>query len=225
MKLLLITIMSFFLMSSGGWVHADAESLYQIRHKDQITQDWEIHAEYPLFDQLESKDLQKKVNTMIVQKLERTFRDVQREASEVMGFPVLYYEETAVYKNKEFYSVVMTTNITRGDQYNSQVTSINFSDEPGGDIHALKDFVHMDRLNKEVRAQLAQDQETYKFHNFNGVRDTTAFYVNKDKLVLVFNKYEIAAGVHGTPEIEIPLEKVKKEEKTDKTYAPLPPIV
>ncbi|MGI8314972.1 DUF3298 domain-containing protein [Halobacillus mangrovi] len=223
MRLLLIAIISFLLFNQGGLVHA--ESLYQIRHKDQITQDWEIHADYPLFDHLENKELQEKVNMKIVLKLKNTLRSVQREASEVMGFPILYYEESSVFKNKEFYSVVMTTNISKGDQYHSRVTSINFSDEPGGEIHSLKDYVHMDRLNKEVKAQMAQDKDTFNLQNFTEVREDTAFYVNEGKLVLVFNKYEVAAGVHGTPEIEVSLEKVKKKEKTDKTYAPILPIV
>lgn len=194
---------------------------YKIVHKDQVAEDWEVHVDYPLFEGLESKDLQDTVNHQIVQKLEETFRRVKRGAGEMMGMPYLYYEETSVFKEEDFYSVVMTSHISRGERYNSTVTSINFNDERGGAVKKLADIVHIDRLNKEVKKVLETDPDLYSKEPFAGVRDNTAFYLEDDKIVLVFNKFEVAAGVHGTPEIPIPLKGILKEEM-DKKEAPLP---
>ncbi|WP_394219641.1 RsiV family protein [Halobacillus trueperi] len=198
-----------------------AESEYKIVHKDKVTEDWEVHVDYPRFEHLDSKDLQDTVNFQIVQKLEDTLRDVKRGAGEMMGVPYLYYEETSVFKEKTFYSVVMTSHISRGNRYNSTVTSINFQDDRGGSIKKLKDLVYIDRLNKEVKKALEADPEMYLQEPFAGVRDNTAFYVKDEHLVLVFNKFEIAAGVHGTPEISIPLKGILKEE-LEKKVPPLP---
>lgn len=198
-----------------------AESQYKIVHKDQVTEDWEVHVDYPLFERLESEELQDTVNTQIVQKLEDTFRSVKRGANETMGVPYLYYEETAVFKKEHFYSVVMTSHITRGNRYNSTVTSINFDDVNGGSVKSLKEVFHIDRLNKEVKKTLESDPDTYLQEPFAGVRDNTAFYLQEDQLVLVFNKFEVAAGVHGTPEIVIPLDGLLKED-FHKRQPPLP---
>lgn len=194
---------------------------YKIVHKDQVAEDWEVHVDYPLFEGLESKDLQDTVNHQIVQKLEDTFRRVKRGAGEMMGMPYLYYEETSVFKEKDFFSVVMTSHISRGERYNSTVTSINFNDEKGGSVKKLADIVHIDRLNIEVKKVLEADPDLYSEEPFAGVRDNTAFYLEDDKIVLVFNKFEVAAGVHGTPEVPIPLEGILKED-LDKKQVPFP---
>ncbi|MBH0231125.1 RsiV family protein [Halobacillus yeomjeoni] len=222
MKHLCSIILSLLII--GNTISVEAESLYKIRHKDKITQDWEIHVDYPLFEHLKNKTLQEEVNREIVQKLEHTFRNIRREASEFVGFPVLYYEESTVYKQDDYYSVVMNTSITRGEQYHSTVSSVNFIDSADGKITSLKDLVHMDILNGEVRKVMAQDRDTFLYHKFNGVRENTAFYITEGQLVLVFNKYEVAAGVHGNPEIRIELKRVLKKEDAGETYAPFPII-
>lgn len=220
MKLWLIVFLALTMLFNQSQAVA-AVSQYKIVHKDQVAEDWEVHVDYPLFDGLESKGLQDTVNHQIVQKLEDTFRRVKRGAGEMMGIPYLYYEETSVYKEKNFYSVVMTSHISRGERYNSTVTSINFNDERGGSVKKLKELVHIDRLNKEVKKFLEADPDMYLQEPFAGVRDNTAFYLEDDKIVLVFNKFEVAAGVHGTPEVPIPMEGILKED-VGKKQAPLP---
>ncbi|WP_281974855.1 RsiV family protein [Halobacillus litoralis] len=215
---IIMLMLCMILMHSGG---VTAESQYKIVHKDQVTEDWEIHADYPLFERLENEEMQEDINHKIVQKLEDTFRMVKRGANETMGVSSLYYEETTVYKEKKFYSVVMTSHITQGDRYNSTVTSINFDDMDDGSIKMLNDFVHMDRLNNEVKKVLESDPDMYIKEPFAGVRDNTAYYLQEDHLVLVFNKFEIAAGVHGTPEIILPIEGLLKE-NIHETNVPFP---
>ncbi|MGP4075491.1 RsiV family protein [Halobacillus sp. K22] len=220
MKQVWIILIAAMFIVSGSNI-GEAKSHYKIKHKDQITNDWEIHVDYPLFDQLEDKDLQQEVNTKIVQKLEDTFRDVKRGAGDLMGMPVLYYEETGVYREKDLYSVVMTSHISRGEQYNSTVTSVNFKNTDQGKVVPLAELVDMEELNKRVQKVITQEPDTYNTEKFNKVRDNTAFYVADDQLFLIFNKYEIAAGVHGTPEIQIPLNGMELEQ-ADETNAPFP---
>ncbi|WP_226585104.1 DUF3298 and DUF4163 domain-containing protein [Halobacillus litoralis] len=207
---------SFFLSQE-----VNAASQYKIVHKDQVAEEWEVHLDYPLFEELKNKGLQERVNQQIVQKLEDTFRRVKSGAGETMGEPFLYYEETSVYQEGQFYSVVMTSHITRGNRYNSTVTSINFEDQNGESVMSLKDLVHIDRLNTEVKKVVTSDPDMYVKEPFAGVRDNTAFYIKDDCIVLVFNKFEIAAGVHGTPEIPIALDGLLKEE-INQPHVPFP---
>ncbi|CDQ20390.1 Protein of unknown function [Halobacillus karajensis] len=219
MKRLLVVLFFGIVLIPGQII--SAESPYKIIHKDKVTEEWELHVDYPLFERLESEDLQDTVNQQIVQKLEDTFRNIKRGSGKMVGVPYLYYEETSIVKEKAFYSVVMTSHISRGNRYNSTVTSINFSDEIGGSVKQLKDMVYIDKLNKKVEKALEADPDMYDQKPFAGVRDNTAFYVKDNQIVLVFNKFEIAAGVHGTPEISIPLKGLLKED-LQKKQPPLP---
>lgn len=219
---ILILVASVVFLYNVGPIHA--ESLFKVKRKDQVTQDWEIHVDYPLFDQLESKELQVKVNESITNKLDHQLDMVQRSANETSGAPILYYEETDVYKEDNFYSVVMTSHFTKGNQYDSSVTSINFENRQGEDLLPLDELVYMDKLNKEVRRKMAEDPEMYLTESFNEVRKDMAYYIEDDRLVLVFNKYEIAAGVHGTPQLHIALKDIEKE-REEENSAPLPRVI
>ncbi|UOQ43672.1 DUF3298 and DUF4163 domain-containing protein [Halobacillus salinarum] len=221
MKKNLCVLLSCMLVS-GLFYPIQASSQYGIKHKDQVTQDWEVHVDYPIFQQLENKKLQNEINKKIIQKLEDTSREISSAAEEMNGFPVLYYEESSVIKNEEFYSVILTSHISKGNNYNSTVTSINFMNQSNGKVVGLKDLFQMEELNKQVRKELAKEPDTYFTKSFAGVRENTAFYIRGKLVTLIFNKFEIAPGVYGTPEIQIPLERLKR--KDNETYAPFPSI-
>ncbi|MCA0971828.1 DUF3298 and DUF4163 domain-containing protein [Halobacillus litoralis] len=218
-RLILLVIIGVIVLQQAPSVHS--ESLFQIKRKDQVTQDWEIHVDYPIFDQLKNKELQNKVNHSITSKLDRQFDMVQRGADETHNGPILYYEESDVYMEKDFYSVVMTSHVSRNDQNHSSVSSINFENGKRSELLPLTEVVYMDELNKEVNRIMAQDVETYSSDTFDKVREDTAFYIEDNHLVLIFNKFEVAAGVQGTPQMQIPLDAVKRVEE-DVPKAPLP---
>lgn len=200
-----------------------AESLYKIMHKDKVAEDWEVHADYPLFTNLENEELQNIVNHRIIQKLEHTAGRVQKGAADFTGVPYLYYEESAVYQEKNFYSVIMTSHISRGNRYNSTVTSVNFEDRTGGEVKKLQDLFDMGKLNKEVKKVLDADPDLRAEQPFAGVRENTAFYIKDEHLVLIFNKFEVAAGVHGTPEVPVPIKGLLKTE-INAPQVPIPSV-
>ncbi|MFD2925161.1 DUF3298 and DUF4163 domain-containing protein [Halobacillus naozhouensis] len=220
-----ISIIWFLLIITFSAHVFATESLYTIENRDKVMQDYEIHIDYPVFNSLHNMELQEKVNKKISNHLEDTMREVKRVAEESSGFPILYYGEEFVVGEDQFYSVVLTANISRGKKYNSSVTSINFENEEDGQIFTLKDIVDMNLLNQEVKKELASEPDTYYHQSFNSVREDTAFYISDEKLTLVFNKYEVAPGVYGTPEISIPLKKVKKDPPADETNVPFPQII
>ncbi|UOR13343.1 DUF3298 and DUF4163 domain-containing protein [Halobacillus amylolyticus] len=223
MKKISIWFLLLFLVYSSN-IFAEG-SLYSIKHKDKVMQDYEIHIDYPVFNGLPNEKLQEQVNKKVSNKLEDTVREVKRVAEQSTGFPVLYYEEEEVIEDDKMISVVMTSNISRGNNYNSTVRSINFSNGDNGRVITLKDVVKMPLLNQEVKKQMANEPDTYFHQSFNSVREDTAFYINGEQLVLIFDKYEIAPGVYGTPEISVPLEKVRKNQSSKETNVPFPQII
>ncbi|MCP3028862.1 RsiV family protein [Halobacillus sp. A5] len=204
---------------------AQAESVYSIKHKDRVMEDYEIHIDFPNFDGLINKNLEQEVNGQIKSEIEETMEEVKRAGEESVGIPVLYYGESSVIEDKDLISVILISNITKGDHYASSVRSINFENKEGGVFMNLEDVAHLDKLNVEVERKLARDPETFKVQNFGGVRKDTAYYINDGKLTLVFDKYEIASGVYGTPEISIPYQLVKKEKPQHKKSVPIPKTV
>ncbi|WP_079526663.1 DUF3298 and DUF4163 domain-containing protein [Halobacillus hunanensis] len=202
-----------------------AESLYTIENRDKVMQDYEIHLDYPIFNALQNTDLQEKVNKKISNHVEDTMKEVKQVAKASSGFPILYYGEEFVVKEGQVFSVVLTSNISRGDKYNSDVASINFEDGKDGQLFTLTDIVDMNLLNQQVKKELESEPDTYFHQSFNSVREDTAFYIEGEQLVLVFNKFEVAPGVYGTPEIGIPLEKVKKDPPAHETNVPFPQII
>ncbi|MFC7320229.1 RsiV family protein [Halobacillus campisalis] len=202
-----------------------ADSAYSIRHKDHIRQDYEIHVDFPNFDGLKNKHLEEEVNEEIKSVLEKSINQTQKAGEESVGFPVLYYGESIVVEEEQFYSVVMTANITRGNQYHSTVRSINFENEKDGVFLTLDEVAHLDKLNEQVKKKLVSDPETFNAQGFQGIRKDTAFYIKGKKLTLVFDKYEIASGVFGTPEITIPYDLVEKDKPLHKKTVPVPKVV
>ncbi|WP_101846403.1 RsiV family protein [Halobacillus sp. Marseille-P3879] len=218
MRIILLVTTAMMIMA----LPVQAQSVYSIQHKDQVREDYEIHIDFPNFDGLINKNLEQEVNKGIKKELEKMMSEVKRAGEESVGIPVLYYGESSVVEDKEFISVILTSNITKGDFYESSVRSINFENEEDGIFLKLEDVVHMDKLNKEVEKKLAKDPETFNLQAFQEVRKDTAYYIQDGKLTLVFDKYEIASGVYGTPEITVPYQHVKKDKPLHKKSIPVP---
>nr|WP_255437742.1 RsiV family protein [Thalassobacillus sp. CUG 92003] len=139
-----------------------------------------------------------------------------------MGFPIFYYGETEVVKDIDFYSVLLTSNISWENHYQSQVKSFNFFNKPEATIATLEELTNFEKLTEEVKRELAKDPEVYNVKDFKTLREDTAYYLKDGDIVLVFNKYEIAPGVYGNPEITIPYSRVKaKMPKVQENEGPL----
>jgi hypothetical protein len=60
-------------------------------------------------------------------------------------------------------------------------------------------------IDAQVQKTIQANPDNYFKDAFKGISDTQAFYVEKGDAVLVFQKYDIAPGAAGNPEIRIPL--------------------
>lgn len=78
-----------------------------------------------------------------------------------------------------------------------------------GKLISLKDIFgenYAEIVNASIRKQIAEspDADTYTLDNWDGISDTTSFYLNQaGNPVIVLEKYEIAPGAMENPEFEI----------------------
>ena len=70
-------------------------------------------------------------------------------------------------------------------------------------------------IKAEMRSQNEKGENTYwvddsTFGPFKGIKENQNFYINNDgRIVICFDKYEVAPGASGSPEFVIPEEVVK----------------
>lgn len=68
----------------------------------------------------------------------------------------------------------------------------------------------MKRINDEENGTFSLEKNEFNFDIFEKIKSDQNFYINSDnKLVICFDKYEVAAGVQGSPEFVIPDNVIK----------------
>lgn len=79
-------------------------------------------------------------------------------------------------------------------------------------VTVLSDYIRdeMVRRNREESGMFWVDGETEFFEGFKQIQADQNFYINDDgKIVICFDKYDVAAGAQGSPEFVIPDNRVK----------------
>ncbi|MBM7553828.1 DUF3298 and DUF4163 domain-containing protein [Thalassobacillus pellis] len=205
-RIAILTAMNLFMMLSLNHIEVQANDvgLYEMKRVDEVSDSFEIHIEYPVFKKLKDKEFQEKLNKLVEARVETSISEVKKEAEGSSGFPILYYGESKIITNNNFHSVLMTKNISRGNTFSGEVQSLNFYNQSDAELIALTDVMDLSKINEAVTKHMEAEADSYFIEEFKGVRPDTAFYLEDDQLVLMFNKYEIAPGVYGTPEIKIP---------------------
>ncbi|WP_051353324.1 DUF3298 and DUF4163 domain-containing protein [Thalassobacillus devorans] len=201
------SLIAFVLFLSGfaSSVQAKEGLIYEMKNFDEVENRWEIHIQYTEFTGLEDKVFQEKLNKMIEEKVAGYIQTVKEEADDSHGVPIRFYGETKILKENNFYSVLMTSSLSRGNTFSGDVESFNFYNQKETQLATLMDFMDLDKIDKEVKKQISANPDVYFVEEFKQVRPDTAFYLQGEELVLIFNKYEIAPGVYGTSEIKIPI--------------------
>ena len=63
----------------------------------------------------------------------------------------------------------------------------------------------MKRINDEENGAFWIEKDEFNFDIFEKIKPNQNFYINSDnKLVICFDKYDVAAGAQGSPEFVIP---------------------
>ncbi|SEB16560.1 protein of unknown function [Thalassobacillus cyri] len=201
------SVLAFMLLLVGfaSSVQAKEGLIYEMKNFDEVENRWEIHIQYTKFTGLEDKAFQQKLNKMIQEKVAGYIQTVKEQADDNQGIPIRFYGETKVLVDNNFYSVLMTSSLSRGNTFSGDVESFNFYNQKDTQLATLMDIMDLDKIDAEVKKQIHAKPDVYYVEEFKHVRPGTAFYLQGEELVLIFHKYEIAPGVYGPSEIKIPI--------------------
>ncbi|MCT4508698.1 MAG: DUF3298 and DUF4163 domain-containing protein [Tepidibacter sp.] len=182
----------------------------------------EINIEIPSIEGLEDNNAQEKINSILKERAIAVYdkavenSEKIKEDSKKAGFLTSIPETVSqsyilIRNNEDILSFkVVTTQIKasgydRADFYNVALKNsklLNISDLFD------KDYDYISSINNEIitkmKEEIEKEEAGYFIEEFDTIDENTNFYINEnDKLVIVFDEYEIAAGYIGMPEFII----------------------
>lgn len=206
---------------------AQQQSIIETRNITENNDYIEIEAKLPVIKDIKDKQYAEKINTRIEssftkhkQQLEQDAKQFAKDA-EAEGFPFRKFGLFVEYDVKtkgDIVSIVMTTaNYSGGANLNSWVDSINFRNTKPAKPVELTDFASRDQIEKQAKqAVLKQLEDPF---GLESLADNQAFYVEGNELVLIFDEYEVAPGVAGTPSVQLSLDKLSGEANDYRTLS------
>lgn len=175
----------------------------------------DIDIEIPEIIGIKDKDLEKEINKMIKDKsiklYDKAIEDsskgkeavlqtyvVKRNDEEILGFGLVTTMISAsAYETVEYYNI---------DIFESKLLSLDDLFKEGSNYYEVLD----NKLIEIMKDNMKNEGKSYFLDQFKGLDDQSKFYINEDnKLVIVFNEYEIAPGSMGVVELEINTEDIK----------------
>lgn len=190
----------------------------------------EIAITYPVISGLTDAKFQEELNYFIEKQVTKAKDDIEVQAQEYVkmaaeeGWEIrphqLFVEYDVKANNDDFLSFTMTYyTYTGGANGMTIINDFNIDKKANSTFH-LKDLFkegidYKEVINKEVAKQIelrTKDEDKYFFEGkmgFQGIKDEQNFYLTDDKVVIFFEKYEIAPGAMGIPEFEISLDSLK----------------
>lgn len=122
------------------------------------------------------------------------------------------------------FSLRINTTIAMGSS--AEVSKIYHIEKTSGEMITLKDLFEAgsdfkekisENIKQQMKDKMAADESVvywldteYPDDNFNEIKEDVNFYINEaEKLVIVFDEYEVAPGYMGIVEFEIPTEAVE----------------
>lgn len=186
---------------------------------DQVTIDLSL----PVIQGLKDQRYQSELNSSIESQAMKEAENLKKQAAEdeeqakQSGYPFRPFGITVKYEVKAeggaadngiFSLKVVTYTYTGGAHGISRADTYTLRNEPQAKSLTLKDLFGPDyqaAVNKQIQAKIDENPEDYFKDAFQGVSETTPFYIEKGDAVVVFQPYEIAPYAAGMPEFRIPL--------------------
>lgn len=184
---------------------------------------YEIKVVTPKIEGLSDKTAQDKLNDGLKEKADKVIKDFQKNVAELKK----EFGEQEVYMGVEYgYEVKADNNdVLAFDVYTYYMAGSSSAEHDfytinknTGEIYTLegmfKDGVDFAApINEYIKKEMARINEKedgmFFLDEFKGIKEDQDFYINNDgKLVISFDKYEVAAGAQGTPEFVIPGEVI-----------------
>lgn len=185
--------------------------------------EFEINIKVPNISGLEDKDLESSLNKKFIEEGQKLYDDFIKEIENIKHFALeSNYEIKA--DNETVLSIVITQleiMASSNTAYKSYV--IDKTNKAIVSLPSLfKNEEYIEIISDNIKTQMGEqmkndeniiyfiDQVDIPVDDFKSIKSDQNFYINQDnKLVILFDEYEIAPGYMGNPEFIIPTEIIK----------------
>lgn len=185
--------------------------------------EFEINIKVPNISGLEDKDLESSLNAKFIEEGQKLYDDFIKEIENIKHFALeSNYEIKA--DNETVLSIVITqleimaSSNTAYKSYVIDKTNKAIVSLPS--LFKNEEYIEIisDNIKTQMREQMKNDENIIYFidqvdipvDDFKSIKSDQNFYINQDnKLVILFDEYEIAPGYMGNPEFIIPTEIIK----------------
>lgn len=182
--------------------------------------EFEINIKVPNISGLEDKDLESSLNAKFIEEGQKLYDDFIKEIENIKHFALeSNYEIKA--DNETVLSIVITqleimaSSNTAYKSYVIDKTNKAIVSLPS--LFKNEEYIEIisDNIKTQMREQMKNDENIIYFidqvdipaDDFKSIKSDQNFYINQDnKLVILFDEYEIAPGYMGNPEFIIPTE-------------------
>lgn len=182
--------------------------------------EFEINIKVPNISGLEDKDLESSLNAKFIEEGQKLYDDFIKEIENIKHFALeSNYEIKA--DNETVLSIVITqleimaSSNTAYKSYVIDKTNKAIVSLPS--LFKNEEYIEIisDNIKTQMREQMKSDENIIYFidqvdipaDDFKSIKSDQNFYINQDnKLVILFDEYEIAPGYMGNPEFIIPTE-------------------
>lgn len=189
-----------------------------------------LNVKVPVIENTGNKEMEDRVNAAISEHIDTTLKRVQKESSVVletyrkqkstsltMKTNVSIDYHITVNKRNLLSFQIVTTYEANTSMQEHQIFNLDLKTgkeltlkELFGDSY--KDIINT-QIHKQIKERTQKDKNAFYFEGtegFTGISDQQLFYIDdKNNVVIVFEKYEIAPGYMGKQEFKIPCSKLK----------------
>lgn len=183
----------------------------------------EAEINIPHISGIGDEEIEDKLNKQFIQEGQKEYDDFIKEIND-NGHKMIKTSYEVKTDNEDIFSVIYTkfeTSASSDIRYKTYTIDKKYKS-----VVSLKSLFNnekyieiiSDYIKNEMHRQMESDESLAYFindidfpeNNFEKIKADQTFYINKDgKLVILFNKYEVAPGYMGTPEFEIPTDIIK----------------
>ncbi len=224
-KVIMAALISSMCLSSSIFVFAEtndlqivapmitesSSSLYTIQENPLHSTSQVITGELPQFTDMKDEALQTKLNKIITNLFDKKVADAKKINSPALNFQ---YE---VKESEKYLSLLIYTYLSSGNTGSDDVTTIVLDKNQYKQYETLVDLLGPNGYkiaNIKISQQMKAAPEYQYFtgdEGFKGTNSATKFYMDEHgKIIVIFNKYEIAPGVSGMPKFEIDPAMIKE---------------
>ncbi|NDI36065.1 stalk domain-containing protein [Chengkuizengella sediminis] len=174
-------------------------------------------------------EINEKIKMMFEEKIEELEKDAIEHAQEAKesGWNFHKYSLDMSYDMKiagDLVSIVIgTSTYTGGANATTIVDSVNIVNQSEAKEVSITELMEKDKINELILAEINKNPDQYFTPGdlgFQTVKEDQAYYIDREEVVLIFDEYEIAPGVAGTPYIFIPFVNERMDHKYSKDVSP-----